>query len=70
MKTSDFDYHLPDNSSPAIRCGTGWQPSAACGWISAGVIADRLFAELPDFFRAGDLLVFNDTRVIKARLRG
>jgi S-adenosylmethionine:tRNA ribosyltransferase-isomerase len=32
--------------------------------------SDRLFAELPKFFRPGDLLVFNDTRVIKARLYG
>jgi S-adenosylmethionine:tRNA ribosyltransferase-isomerase len=32
--------------------------------------ADRVFRELPALLRAGDLLVFNDTRVIKARLFG
>ena len=31
---------------------------------------DRKFADLPGLLRAGDLLVFNDTRVIKARLFG
>ena len=31
---------------------------------------DSCFAELPAFLRAGDLLVFNDTRVIRARLHG
>lgn len=35
-----------------------------------GEFHDRSFAELPDLLRAGDLLVFNDTRVIPARLRG
>ena len=31
---------------------------------------DRVFADLPSLLRKGDLLVFNDTRVIKARLTG
>ena len=33
-------------------------------------LADHVFAELPQLLRSGDLLVFNDTRVIKARLYG
>jgi S-adenosylmethionine:tRNA ribosyltransferase-isomerase len=33
-------------------------------------IHDRRFADLPDYLNAGDLLVFNDTRVIPARLHG
>jgi S-adenosylmethionine:tRNA ribosyltransferase-isomerase len=70
MKTSDFDYHLPDEliaRYPLAERG-GSRLLRVDG--DAGTIADRRFAELPDFFRAGDLLVFNDTRVIKARLRG
>ncbi len=75
MKTSDFDYFLPDaliaryplarrDASRLLHVdgshvGT---PATAC--------RDRLFAELPTFFQPGDLLVFNDTRVIKARLHG
>ncbi len=35
-----------------------------------GAIADRQFRELPDLLRAGDLLVFNNTRVFPARLYG
>lgn len=35
-----------------------------------GRIDDRQFADLPGYLRAGDLLVFNDTRVIPARLKG
>ena len=70
MKTSDFDYHLPDEliaRHPLPERGGSRLLHVDGG---AGVIADRLFADLPGLFRAGDLLVFNDTRVIKARLRG
>jgi len=70
MKTSDFDYHLPDEliaRYPLPERG-GSRLLHVNGAIDA--IADRRFAELPDYFRSGDLLVFNDTRVIKARLRG
>jgi S-adenosylmethionine:tRNA ribosyltransferase-isomerase len=35
-----------------------------------GAIVDRRFRELPGLLRAGDLLVFNDTRVVPARLHG
>jgi S-adenosylmethionine:tRNA ribosyltransferase-isomerase len=37
---------------------------------ASGAIADRVFAKLPDLLRSGDLLVFNDTRVVPARLYG
>jgi S-adenosylmethionine:tRNA ribosyltransferase-isomerase len=70
MKTSDFDYLLPDDLiaryPPDRRGGSRLlhvDPATdAC--------VDRQFADLPDLLRAGDLLVFNDTRVIKARLFG
>src|ERR1035437_8555336 len=38
--------------------------------LLGGILSDRRFAELPQLLRAGDVLVFNDTRVIKARLYG
>ena len=38
--------------------------------LSGTSLSDRRFAELPQFLRPGDVLVFNDTRVIKARLYG
>ena len=70
MKTSDFDYFLPDELiaryPPDRRGGSRLlhvDPAAAS-------LADRQFEALPALFRPGDLLVFNDTRVIKARLFG
>ncbi len=36
----------------------------------SGALVDRAFSALPQLLRAGDLLVFNDTKVIKARLYG
>ena len=37
---------------------------------ATGVLADRGMADLPEYLRAGDLLVFNDTRVVAARIVG
>jgi S-adenosylmethionine:tRNA ribosyltransferase-isomerase len=37
---------------------------------STGAVVDRMFADLPELLRPGDLLVRNDTRVLPARLRG
>ncbi len=70
MKTSDFDYHLPDEfiaRYPLAERG-GSRLLHVDG--PAGTFADRRFADLPGLFRPHDLLVLNDTRVIKARLRG
>jgi S-adenosylmethionine:tRNA ribosyltransferase-isomerase len=70
MQIADFDYALP----PGLIAK--YPPSERSGSRLLIVDAreerflDRRFADLPEFLRAGDLLVFNDTRVIKARLRG
>lgn len=65
MFISDFDYDLPDEliaQYPAVdRRGSRLLE------LGDG-IADRPFSEFPKLLRSGDLLVFNDTRVIKARL--
>jgi S-adenosylmethionine:tRNA ribosyltransferase-isomerase len=65
---ADFDFHLPpeliaqhpaaERSAARLLDGQGALPS------------DRVFRDLPGLLRRGDLLVFNDTRVIKARLFG
>jgi len=70
MKTSDFDYLLPD--ALIARYPLARRDASRLLYVDApnAVYTDRLFAELPSFFRSGDLLVFNDTRVIKARLHG
>ena len=66
--TSDFDFALPpeliaqhpapERSGSRLLDGSGELP------------VDRTFRDLPTLLRAGDLLVFNDTRVVKARLFG
>ncbi len=65
MLISDFNYELPDEliaQYPTVdRRGSRLLELA-------DIIVDRGFAELPALLRSGDLLVFNDTRVIKARL--
>ncbi len=64
----DFDFALPpeliaqhpaaERSGSRLLDGTGAAP------------ADRSFRDLPSLLRAGDLMVFNDTQVVKARLFG
>ena len=65
---SDFDFSLPpeliaqhpapERSASRLLDGRAMAP------------ADRIFRELPGLLREGDLLVFNDTRVVKARIFG
>jgi S-adenosylmethionine:tRNA ribosyltransferase-isomerase len=65
---ADFDFDLPpeliaqhpssERSASRLLDGRGPAP------------ADRIFRELPSLLAPGDLLVFNDTRVVKARLYG
>ena len=70
MKTSDFDYTLPEQliARHPLPERTGSRLLHVDG--PAGRYTDSQFKDLPQFFRAGDVLVFNDTRVIKARLFG
>lgn len=70
MKTSDFEYTLPDEL--IARHPLAERTASRLLHVDGPgkCFADRLFNELPTFFRPGDLLVFNDTRVIKARLHG
>ena len=66
---SDFDFSLPPEliaQHPApVRSG-----SRLLDGRQAGAPVDRLFNTLPNLLQTGDLLVFNDTQVIKARLFG
>ncbi len=69
MRLSDFDFHLPDDRI-ALRPA---QPrdSARLLLVRPGEPpADRIVRDLPDLLAPGDVLVFNDTRVIPARLQG
>lgn len=66
----DFDFVLPPEliaQHPAAeRSGSRLLDGRAAG----APPLDRIYRELPTLLRRGDLLVFNDTRVIKARLLG
>jgi S-adenosylmethionine:tRNA ribosyltransferase-isomerase len=70
MKTSDFDYQLP----PELIAQTPLQPRDHSRLMvlkrGDGSIEHQRFFEITDYLSAGDLLVFNDSRVIPARLRG
>ncbi|QDH73803.1 tRNA preQ1(34) S-adenosylmethionine ribosyltransferase-isomerase QueA [Brevundimonas sp. M20] len=68
MKTADFDFHLPDDHI-ALRPAEP-RDSARLLVVRQDGLDDRIIRDLPDFLRPGDALVFNDTRVIPARLSG
>jgi S-adenosylmethionine:tRNA ribosyltransferase-isomerase len=69
MRVADFDFDLPDELiaqfPPTVRGG-----SRLLHVEATGKLHDRMFIDLPRLLRANDLLVMNDTRVIKARLFG
>lgn len=64
---SDFDYVLP---AELIAQAPLAERSASRLLVVGDALADRHISDLPAFIRAGDLLVFNDTRVLHARLHG
>ena len=65
---SDFNFELPPQliaQHPAAeRSGSRLLDG------SSSTMVNRIFRELPELLKAGDLLVFNDTKVIKARIFG
>ncbi|MBE0415613.1 MAG: tRNA preQ1(34) S-adenosylmethionine ribosyltransferase-isomerase QueA [Dehalococcoidia bacterium] len=70
MKTSDFDYHLP----PELIAQTPIEPRDQSRLMvlsrADGSIEHRHFFEIVELLHQGDVLVFNDSRVIPARLIG
>ncbi len=68
MRTADFDFHLPDDRI-ALRPASP-RDAARMLVVRDGGFSDHGVRDLPDFLRPGDALVFNDTRVIPARLSG
>jgi S-adenosylmethionine:tRNA ribosyltransferase-isomerase len=65
---SDFDFQLPPELIAQHPAGERSASRLLDGTVSPP--ADRIFRELPSLLEPGDLLVFNDTRVVKARLFG
>ncbi len=70
MKTSDFDFDLPPELIAQFPAQERSQSRLLHLDGASGALADGRFGGLPQFLKPGDLLVFNDTRVIKARLFG
>ena len=65
--TTDFDYHLP----PELIASEPLTERSASRMLvvhrESGVVEHRQFRELPEFLKAEDLLVLNNTRVVPAR---
>lgn len=70
MKTSDFDYSLPVELIAQTPIELRDQSRLMVLNRSNSSIEHRKFFELTDYLQAGDVLVFNDSRVIPARLNG
>ena len=68
LRTRDFDYHLPDELIAARPLAERSASRMLVLHRDSGLIEHRMFREFPDFLRADDLLVLNDTRVLPARV--
>ena len=70
MRRSDFTFDLPPELIAQHPAAERSASRLLCLDGSSGERTDRMFRDLPALLRAGDLLVFNNTRVIPARLFG
>jgi S-adenosylmethionine:tRNA ribosyltransferase-isomerase len=70
MKVSDFDYHLPKRLIADFPTPVRSESRLLCLNPESGQTKHKVFNEITDLINPGDLLVFNDTRVIPARLFG
>lgn len=77
LSVADYDYELPDEY--IARYPLAERSASRLMYLPASNMAqtdgtadiqDKNFADLPDLLDAGDLIVFNDTKVMKARLFG
>ncbi|MGH8514959.1 MAG: S-adenosylmethionine:tRNA ribosyltransferase-isomerase, partial [Gammaproteobacteria bacterium] len=70
MYRSAFHYHLPPERIAIYPAAERGASRLLCLDAATGAISDGRFADIVDLLRPEDLLVFNDTRVMKARLYG
>ena len=68
MRVDLFDFELP-NDRIALRPARP-RDSARLLLVQGDALADRIVRELPQLLQPGDVLVFNDTKVIPAQLEG
>ena len=67
MKLSDFDYHLPDE---LIATQPLTKRSDSQLLVVGEKLQDKIFSDLLEYIRPNDLLISNNTKVVKARLFG
>ncbi len=76
LSVNDYDYELPDHliaRYPLAQRSASrllYLPASNPATVADSRAEDRMFSELPDLLNTGDLIVFNDTKVMKARLFG
>ena len=70
MQISDFNYELPDRLIARYPAKERRGSRLLVVDNQADRLVDACFSDFPAYLRRGDLLVFNDTKVIKARLHG
>lgn len=70
MKRTDFHYDLPDELIARFPAAQRSGSRLLVLDRDSGALQDRQFRDLPDLLQPGDLLVFNNTKVIPARLFG
>jgi S-adenosylmethionine:tRNA ribosyltransferase-isomerase len=68
VRVDAFDFALPTDRI-ALRPASP-RDSARLLVVRPGALEDRIVSDLPSLLRAGDVLVFNDTKVIPAQLEG
>ncbi|RAU19555.1 tRNA preQ1(34) S-adenosylmethionine ribosyltransferase-isomerase QueA [Nitrincola tibetensis] len=70
MRVRDFYFELPDELIARFPLQERSQSRLLCLDAQAGRLQHRIFSDILELLTPGDLLVFNDTRVIPARLHG
>jgi S-adenosylmethionine:tRNA ribosyltransferase-isomerase len=67
-RLSDFDFALPTDLIAQVPAGE--RTGSRLLHVAGPTLADLAFTDLPSLLAPGDLLVFNDTRVVRSRLFG
>ena len=70
MKTSDFDYDLPEELIAQEPAANRDQCRMLVMDRVTGALEDRIFRDIKEYLRPGDLIIANETRVLPARLLG
>ena len=70
MRTDDFDYNLPEALIAQEPAAVRDECRLLVMDRESGEVEDRIFKDIIEYLRPGDLLVANETRVMPARLLG